>query len=97
MNQTPVYSAYQSRWYRPRVSAYWWLGQWAYLKFILREFSSIFVAYFVVLILLQLWALRDGPEAYAAWALCCSTPLPGSIWHRARWSCAWGASVCPIR
>jgi fumarate reductase subunit C len=66
MNQTPVYSAYQPRWYRPRVSTYWWLGQWGYLKFILRELSSIFVAYFVVLILLQLCALRDGPEAYAA-------------------------------
>jgi fumarate reductase subunit C len=66
MNQTPVYSAYQPRWYRPRVSTYWWLGQWGYLKFILRELSSIFVAYFVVLILLQLCALRAGPEAYAA-------------------------------
>jgi succinate dehydrogenase subunit C len=66
MNQTPVYSAYQPRWYRPRVSTYWWLGQWGYLKFILRELSSIFVAYFVVLILLQLCALRNGPEAYAA-------------------------------
>ena len=74
MNQTPVYSAYQPRWYRPRVSTYWWLGQWGYLKFILRELSSIFVAYFVVLVLLQLWALHDGPEAYAAFQSWLRTP-----------------------
>jgi fumarate reductase subunit C len=48
------------------VSTYWWLWRWAYLKFILRELSSVFVAYFVVLVLLQLQALRQGPEAYAA-------------------------------
>jgi fumarate reductase subunit C len=66
MNQTSAYSADQPRRYRPRVSAYWWLWEWGYLKFILREISSVFVAYFVGLILLQLWALRDGPEAYAA-------------------------------
>jgi fumarate reductase subunit C len=65
MNQTPTYSIYPSRWYRPRVSTYWWLWRWPYLKFILREFSSVFVAYFVVLTLLQLWALSDGAEAYA--------------------------------
>jgi succinate dehydrogenase subunit C len=66
MNQTPTYSIYPLRWYRPRVSTYWWLWRWAYLKFILRELSSVFVAYFVALTLLQLWALRDGPQAYAA-------------------------------
>jgi fumarate reductase subunit C len=66
MNQTPTYSLYPLRWHRPRVSTYWWLWRWAYLKFILRELSSVFVAYFVVLTLLQLWALRDGPQAYAA-------------------------------
>jgi fumarate reductase subunit C len=73
MNQT-TYSAYPSRWYRPRVSTYWWLWRWPYLKFILRELSSIFVAYFVVLTLLQLWALGDGPEAYAGFQQRLKTP-----------------------
>jgi fumarate reductase subunit C len=35
------------------------------LKFILRELSSVFVALSVVLILLELRALRRGPEAYS--------------------------------
>jgi len=59
------YTLYHPRWYRARVSTYWWLGRWPYLKFILRELSSIFVAWFVVLTLLQIWALGRGPAAYA--------------------------------
>jgi fumarate reductase subunit C len=47
------------------VSTYWWLFQRQYFKFILRELSSVFVAAFVVITLLQLNALRHGPEAYA--------------------------------
>jgi fumarate reductase subunit C len=64
-SQSPVYTEFHPRWYRPRVSVYWWLGEWHYLKFILRELSSIFVAWFVILTLVQLWALRNGPESYA--------------------------------
>jgi succinate dehydrogenase subunit C len=66
MNDISAHTAYHPRWYRPRVSTYWWLWRWVYLKFILREISSIAVAYFVVLLLLQLRALSHGPEAYAA-------------------------------
>ncbi len=51
--------------YQTRVSAFWWLGRWPYLKFILREASSVFVAWFVVVTLLQIRALSAGREAYA--------------------------------
>jgi fumarate reductase subunit C len=74
MTPTPVYSEYHPRWYRPRVSTYWWLWRWGYLKFILRELSSVFVAYFVVLTLFQLFALKQGPEAYAAFQEWLTTP-----------------------
>ncbi len=74
MTPTPVYSGYHLRWNRPRVSTYWWLWQWAYLKFILRELSSVFVAYFVVLTLLQLHALKQGAEVYAAFQEWLRTP-----------------------
>jgi fumarate reductase subunit C len=59
------YTAYHPRWFRKRVSTYWWLHQWSYLKFVLRELSSIFVAWFVVLTLIQIRAISHGPEAYA--------------------------------
>jgi succinate dehydrogenase subunit C len=77
MNDIPVhtpYHPYHPRWYRPRVSTYWWLWRWAYLKFILRELSSVFVAYFVVLMLLLLRALSHGPEAYVAFQEWLKTP-----------------------
>lgn len=64
-SNSAVYTPYHPRWYRPRVSVYWWIGQRQYLKFILRELSSVFVAYFVVLALFQVRALQLGPEAYA--------------------------------
>ena len=51
--------------YHVRTSTYWWLSRWAYLKFILREASSVFVAWAVVVTLLQIRALTRGPEAYA--------------------------------
>jgi succinate dehydrogenase subunit C len=74
VNDISASTAYHPRWYRPRVSTYWWLWRWAYLKFILRELSSVCVAYFVVLVLLQLRALSHGPEAYLALQQWLKTP-----------------------
>jgi fumarate reductase subunit C len=70
----PTYVDFHPRWYRRRVSVYWWLGEWRYLKFILRELSSVFVAVFVVITLFQLHALRNGPEAYARFQHWLETP-----------------------
>jgi fumarate reductase subunit C len=75
MKETPVYTEYHPRWYRARVSTYWWTRQWKYLKFILRELSSLSVAYFVVLTLLQLRALRGGPASYGEFQEWFKTPL----------------------
>jgi fumarate reductase subunit C len=75
MKGTSSYTASYPRWYRQRVSTYWWLWQPSYLKFIVRELSSVPVAYVVVLILLQLRALSQGPEAYAAFQEWLRTPL----------------------
>jgi fumarate reductase subunit C len=61
--------------YHPRVSTYWWLGRWPYLKFILRELSSVFVAFFVVVTLLQIRALGQGPMEYAAFQQWLRSPL----------------------
>jgi fumarate reductase subunit C len=64
MNQPPVYSDYHPRWIRRRMSTYWWLESIPYLVFILRELSSIFVAWFVVYLLLLIRALGQGAVAY---------------------------------
>jgi fumarate reductase subunit C len=59
-----TYTSYPPKGYRVRMSTYWWLGRWPYLKFILREISSVFVAWFVIETLLQINALIEGPEAW---------------------------------
>jgi len=59
-----VYSQYHPRWWRPRMSTYWWLGRWSYFAFILRELSSIFIAWFVVYVLLLVHAASQGDLAY---------------------------------
>jgi fumarate reductase subunit C len=58
------YTAFHPRWLRPRLSTYWWLGKWPYVKFILRELSSVFVAWFVVYLLLLVRAVAGGADAY---------------------------------
>ena len=61
--------------YHPRVSTYWWLTRWVYLKFILREASSVFVAWTVILTLLQIRALAAGPASYAEFQDWLRSPL----------------------
>jgi fumarate reductase subunit C len=56
---------YLPRSYRAPVSTYWWLARWPYLKFILREGSSVFVAWVVVVTLVGIHALRRGPAGYS--------------------------------
>ena len=72
---TPNYTEFHPRWYRPPVSVYWWLGEWHYLKFILRELSSVFVAIFVIETLLLISVLRNGPESYAHFQQSMRNPL----------------------
>ncbi|MGD0435079.1 MAG: fumarate reductase subunit C [Bryobacteraceae bacterium] len=60
-----TYTEYPPKGYRVRMSTYWWLDRWPYLKFTLREISSVFVAWFVVETLTLLGALIDGPADYA--------------------------------
>jgi succinate dehydrogenase subunit C len=65
MNPPPTaYTEYHPRWYRSPVSAYWWLRRGTYLAFILREISSVFVAWAVVYLLLLVRAVSRGEAAY---------------------------------
>jgi fumarate reductase subunit C len=74
MSQTPAYTEYHPRWYRTRVSTYWWSKRWAYFAFILRELSSLFIAWFVAFTLLQIRAVSQGKEQYDAFLEWCRHP-----------------------
>jgi fumarate reductase subunit C len=69
------YTRYHPKWYRRRVSVWWWLQSWRYSKFVLRELTSLAVAFFAVILLWQLYALGQGPEAYARFSARLRTPL----------------------
>ena len=67
----PHYTPYHPRWYRPRVSTWWWLKRASSVAFILRELSSVFVAWFVIFLLMLVSAVSRGAAAYQeflAWA-----------------------------
>jgi fumarate reductase subunit C len=70
------YTPYHPKWYRRRLSVFWWLQKASYTWFVVRELTSVFVAYVAVLLILELRALAAGPEAHARFlARLGSTPL----------------------
>jgi len=71
----PQYSAYQPKAYRPQMSPYWYFDRWPYLRFMVREKSCIFVAYFAIVMLLQIRAIEHGTAAYAHFQALMSCPL----------------------
>ena len=60
----PGYTEYHPRWLRRRPSTYWWLERRAYVSFITRELSSIFIAWFIVYLLLFIRAVSRGDASY---------------------------------
>jgi fumarate reductase subunit C len=75
MSAGPQYTLYHPRWYRRRVSVWWWLQKPSYAGFVLRELTSVFVAFFAAVYLWQLHALAQGPDAYARFLARLKTPL----------------------
>ena len=58
------YSEFHPRWHRPRMSVFWWVGRRSYLIFVLRELTSVFVAWSVVFLLLLVHAVGQGGTEY---------------------------------
>ena len=64
----------KSKLYHRKMSATWWLKKQSYFLFMLRELSSVFIAIFLVVFLIQIYQLTRGPEAYAVFAEKLSSP-----------------------
>lgn len=75
MSEPHIYTEYHPKWYRRHVSTYWWMRDWRYLKFILRELSCLGVAWFVVEMLMLLSYLSAGAESYAEFQALMKQPL----------------------
>ena len=55
---------FHPRLYRPRMPVFWWVGRRSYLIFVIRELSSVFVAWSVVFLLLLVNAVSQGAREY---------------------------------
>lgn len=69
------HTPYHPKWYRPRMSVWWWLKKRTYARFVLRESTSVFVAFFAVILLWEIRAVAEGPEAYARLTARLQTPV----------------------
>jgi fumarate reductase subunit C len=94
MRDEVPYTLHHPRWYRRRVSVWWWLQRRAYAGFVLRELTSLFVALFAGVTLWELWTLVQGPEAYARFLARLETPpllalhavaFPFVLFHAVTW------------
>ena len=63
------------RTYRQPVSRTWWAQRPSYLLFMLRELSCVFVAWFVVYLLLLVHAIGDGRDSYSRFLDWSANPL----------------------
>ena len=68
------YTEFQPSWYRRRMSVFWWMSRRSYLIFVLRELSSVFVAWSVVFLLLLVRAVSQGGPEYQRFVDLSSTP-----------------------
>ncbi len=75
MIQNPHYTKHHPKWYRTRMPIFWWVQKWVHMKFILRELTSVAVAFYAVVLLFQVRALSQGPEAYASFLAWLKTPI----------------------
>jgi fumarate reductase subunit C len=50
--------------YRRPISTWWWLRKRSYFLFVMRELSSLFVAWLVLFLLLFVEAVFEGEDAY---------------------------------
>ena len=60
---------------RRRVSRLWWTKKPTYFLFVLRELSCIFVAWFVVFLLMLVYAVGRGEAAYQRFLEWASSPV----------------------
>jgi fumarate reductase subunit C len=83
-----------ARLYHAPIPRTWWLRKRSYFLFMLREFSSLFIAAFLVVWMVELYELGTGPERYEAWVAQLASPgwlvfhavvLAFAVYHSVTW------------
>ncbi len=95
----------KSKLYYPKMPATWWLRKPSYFLFMLRELSSVFIAIFLVVFLIQIYQLSHSQEAYIAftqklrspgWVIFHVVALLFALYHSVTWFQST-AVVLPLR
>ena len=71
----PMYYQGHPKLYFKAKPIFWWTKKWAHMRFILRELTSVAVAWFALLMIFMIRALRNGPDAYARFEHLMSNPF----------------------
>jgi len=61
--------------YQRRIGVFWWVRKRSYFLFVMRELSSLFVAWFVVYLLMFIAAVGGGEQEYEKFLDHASSPL----------------------
>jgi fumarate reductase subunit C len=61
--------------YRQPVSRLWWMKKRSYFIFVLRELSSVFVAWFAVFLMIMVFAIGRGEAAYQSFLSWAASPV----------------------
>lgn len=75
MTPNPRYTLHHPKWYRTRMPIFWWVHKWIHFRFILRELTSVSVAFSALVLLGYVRAVNLGPEAYANFLDRLKTPV----------------------
>ena len=54
---------------------FWWVRKWVHVRFITRELTSVFVAAYAIVLLLQIRALAQGADAYTSFTEWLKNPV----------------------
>ncbi len=80
--------------YKKKMSVFWWAKRSSHIHFIIRELTSLTVAFFAIELLLLIRAVSQGPEAYAGFLEALQSPLmiilnivafAGLVFHSITW------------
>jgi len=74
MRARAPYTEYHPQWQRHPISTYWWLARRAYVAFVAREISSVFIAWAVVVLLMLVRAVGQGEDSYREFLAWTATP-----------------------
>ena len=80
--------------YYPKMRTTWWLSRPGYVRFMIREATSVFIAIFLIEFLMLVRSIAEGPQAYASMMACLASPgviafnvvaLVFALYHTVTW------------